>query len=162
LADPEKLIVMGGSYGGYLGAVMISKYPELFKCAILKNGVFNLPYTMETSDIPEWAYGEVFNQDINHEPTSEELKSLYEFSPICMNKDIKSSVLVMAGANDRRVPCGGSIQYYKMLKRKGVDVQLLFYPSDAHGLSGTPDSEVDQFIKTYWFIEEKLKSSSSD
>lgn len=157
LGDPEKLIVMGGSYGGYLGAVMIAKFPDLFKCAILKNAVVNLPFTFETSDIPEWAYAEVLKKDMSHQPTSQELKEFYDVSPVCMNTDLKSSVLLMVGANDKRVPCGGSIQYYKMLKRKGVDVQLLTYPSDEHGLMGTADSEADQFIKTYWFIEDKLQ-----
>jgi len=157
LGDQNQLIVMGGSYGGYLGAVLIAKFPDMFKCAILKNPVLNFPLTYETSDIPEWAYCEVFNQDINYEPTSEELKELYEASPVCMNKDIKSSILLIVGGNDRRVPCGGAIQYYKMMKRRGLDIEMAFYPNDEHGLSGTPETEIDQFIKTYWFIEEKVK-----
>jgi len=156
LGDPNQLIVTGGSYGGYLGAVLIAKFPDLFKCAILKNPVLNIPLTYETSDIPEWAYCEVFNKDINHEPTSEELKELYEFSPVCMNKDIKSSILLVVGGNDRRVPCGGAIQYYKMMKRRGIDIEMAFYPNDEHGLSSSPEAEIDQFVKNYWFIEEKL------
>lgn len=159
LGNQEKLALMGGSYGGYLGAVLLAKYPTLFKCGILKNPVVNLPYTFEGSDIPEWAYCEVFNQDMNHEPTSEEFKTFYDFSPICMNKDIKSSILLMVGAKDRRVPVGGAVHYYKTLKGKGVDIEFAYYPEDQHGLSGSPETDTDQFVKTYAFLEEKLGSN---
>lgn len=160
LGDPNKLIVMGGSYGGYLGAVLIAKFPDLFQCAILKNPVVNLPSALEASDIPEWSYCEAFNKNFTYDPTSQDLKALYDLSPICMSKDIKASILLMVGGNDRRVPCAGAIQYYKSLKTKGIDVELMYYPQDEHGLSGSSETDTDQFVKTYAFIEEKLQRSS--
>jgi len=156
LADSSKIVVAGGSYGGYLPCVMMAKYPELFKCAIIRNPVVSVGYCFEGSDIPEWAFGEIFGRDIEFEVTGEEMKKMYEFSPIGMNKDIKTSILLMLGAKDRRVPHEAGIQYYKALKHKGVDITLLIYPEDEHSLAGNPETETDQFIRMFVYLNEKV------
>jgi len=51
----------------------------------------------ELSDIPEWVYAEVFGTGMNVEPSAEDIKKLYEFSPIAINKNIKSNVMLMLG-----------------------------------------------------------------
>jgi len=156
LADASKIVAFGGSYGGYLPCVMMAQYPELFKCAIIRNPVVSVGYCFEGSDIPEWAFCEAFNKDISYEVTGEEMKKMYEISPIGMNRDIKTSILLMLGGKDRRVPPEAGVQYYKALKHNGVDISLLYYPEDEHGLAASQETETDQFIRTFSYLENKL------
>ena len=44
LCDPTKIVVMGGSYGGYMSGIMAARHPEVFRCAILINPCLNLPF----------------------------------------------------------------------------------------------------------------------
>ncbi len=156
LADSSKVVVVGGSYGGYLPCVMMAQHPELFKCAIIRNPVVSVGYCYEGSDIPEWAFGETFNKDHEYEVNGDVLKKMYEISPIGMNRDIKTSILLMLGGKDKRVPPEAGVQYYKALKHQGVDISLLYYPEDEHGLAASPETETDQFIRMYAYLENKL------
>ena len=156
LGDPSRVVVAGGSYGGYLPCVIMAKFPKLFKCAIIRNPVVNAVNTYETSDIPEWTTGEVFNKEMDFEYTGEEIKKLYEASPIGMNRDIKTSILLMLGGKDRRVPPEGGVHYYKALKHAGVDITLLYYPEDEHSLASNQDTETDQFVRMFSYLDEKV------
>jgi len=84
------------------------------------------------------------------------MKKMYEISPIGMNRDIKTSILLMLGGKDKRVPPEGGVQYYKALKHNGVDISLLYYPEDEHGLAASQETETDQFIRTFSYLENKL------
>jgi len=156
MADPNKLLVMGGSYGGYFTGLMIAKYPTLFKCAVIYNPVINIPFNAVTTDIPDWSYFEVFNTEMILEPTSEHFKKMWEYSPVSMNRDIKSSVLLMVGGKDQRCPPQQSIHYYKVLKQKGVDVTFYYYPDEGHSLAGDLYVRMDDFVKFMNFIDEKM------
>jgi len=115
----------------------------------------SLPYLVESSDIPEWGYAEVFGTGMKIDPTPEDFKVLFEHSPICMNKKIKASVLVMLGGSDKRVTPGAGVNYYKILKSNGVDVSLAWYPEEGHSLAGNPEVEFDNVVKIMAFLEEK-------
>jgi len=60
LCDLKCIAVQGGSYGGFLTAVLIAKYPQIYKCAIMRNPAISLSFLSELSDIPEWISAEVF------------------------------------------------------------------------------------------------------
>jgi len=53
--DSERVYIHGGSYGGYMGAIMGTRYPQYFKAAIILNGVISIPGNLWFSDIPEWS-----------------------------------------------------------------------------------------------------------
>ena len=46
LCHKDKVIVMGGSYGGYMGGIMAARYPEIYRCAVLLNPCLNLPFML--------------------------------------------------------------------------------------------------------------------
>jgi len=64
--DKDNVHVQGGSYGGYMSAIMGSRYPQHFKSAIILNGVLSLVGNLYFSDIPEWTLVEALaRQDIS-------------------------------------------------------------------------------------------------
>ena len=58
--DAGNVHVQGGSYGGFMSAIMGTRYPQYFKSATILNGVLNLVGNMYFTDIPEWVTGEAF------------------------------------------------------------------------------------------------------
>jgi len=157
LADSKKFIAVGLSYGGFLTGVMLAKFPELFRVAVLQNPVASMVNMYEASDVPDWPLAEVLNIDISNQVTGDMYKKMYEASPLSMNKNIKTSILLMVGEKDKRVPLQPSLLYYRLLKSEGVDIQIALYPNDEHVLSGTPDSISDQFVRIFALIDEKLE-----
>jgi len=158
LADRKRLICVGLSYGGFLTGVLISKHPELFKCAVLQNPAISMVNMYEASDVPDWPLAEVLNIDVPQDVTGDMYKKMFQASPLGMSKEIRSKVLLLLGDKDKRIPSGPALLYYKLLKDRGVDIQLALYPNDEHVLNGTPDSIADQFVRTFAFIDEKLES----
>ena len=159
LGNPKKLVLVGNSFGGFLSFHLMARYPELFRCALIKNPVVNIANVSLVSDTPEWATTEVLNKEFDPELTTEEFVEMYQKSPISQNKEFKTSVLLQLGGKDRRVPPAATIYYYKMLKQKGNDVQMYFYPNENHRLSGNVDVDFDIFVHNVLFLEEKMNLS---
>lgn len=59
-SDPARLAVSGGSHGGFLTGHLVGQYPDVFKCAILRNPALTLGHMVYTTDIPDWVFVEVF------------------------------------------------------------------------------------------------------
>ena len=158
LCDLTKVAMFGGSYGGFLTAALAAKHSEKFKCAIILNPALNLVHSWETSDISEWATGEGLNKDTVYDINSDEVKRMYDLSPISMYKDVnvQTKILLMLGEKDRRVPWGAGLQYYNLLRKKGANVRLLHYPEGDHSLAGKPEMEFDLIIQTINFINESF------
>lgn len=158
LCDGTKIAIFGGSYGGFLCGLLTAKFSEKFKCAIILNPAVNVLHLWETSDIAEWAPGEALNKDTVFDINSDEVKRMYDMSPVSMYKDkeIKTSVLLMLGEKDKRVPWGSGLQYYNILRKKKADVRLLTYPEGDHSLVGVPEMEFDVVIQVINFINDQL------
>jgi len=156
--DSTKVAMFGGSYGGFLTAVLAAKHSEKFKCAVILNPALNLVHSWETSDISEWATGEALNKDTVYDINSDEVKRMYDLSPVSMYKDanVQTNILLMLGEKDKRVPWGAGLQYYNLLRKKGANVRLLHYPEGDHSLAGKPEMEFDLLIQTINFINENV------
>jgi len=158
LCDGSKIAIFGGSYGGFLCGVLVAKYSEKFKGAIILNPAVNVVHLWETSDICEWSPGEALNKDTIFDINSEEYKKMYDMSPVSMYKDkkIQTSILLMLGEKDKRVPWGSGLQYHNILRKIGADVRLLTYPEGDHSLVGVPEMEFDVVIQVINFLNDKL------
>jgi len=158
LCDGSRVVIFGGSYGGYLCGVLMAKFSERFKGAIILNPVTNSTHLWTASDIPEWNTSEILNKDTIFDVTPDEIKKMYDMSPISMykGKEVKGSILLLLGEKDKRVHWGGGLQYYNMLKRKGADIKLLTYAEGEHSLAGVPEMEFDVLIQTANFLNEKF------
>jgi dipeptidyl aminopeptidase/acylaminoacyl peptidase len=128
IADPERICIFGGSYGGYAALMGVAKEPNLYKCAIGYIGVYDLPTMHAHGDVQQRGSGETFLREWIGE--KDELGSV---SPNRMADRIKAPVFLAAGGEDQRAPIEHSRMMEKALKSAGVPVETLYYPTEGHG-----------------------------
>eukprot|EP00615_Pteridomonas_danica_P004735 CAMPEP_0114370038 /NCGR_PEP_ID=MMETSP0101-20121206/32172_1 /TAXON_ID=38822 ORGANISM="Pteridomonas danica, Strain PT" /NCGR_SAMPLE_ID=MMETSP0101 /ASSEMBLY_ACC=CAM_ASM_000211 /LENGTH=464 /DNA_ID=CAMNT_0001521291 /DNA_START=274 /DNA_END=1665 /DNA_ORIENTATION=- len=138
--------VVGGSHGGFLGAHLIGQHHDLFKVSALRNPVINMASMCGISDIPDWCSIEAlgigqYDFDQFNAVPPESLKIMFEKSPIAHVDKVKAPTLIALGAKDRRVPSSQGVEYYHILKARGIQTRLLVYPEDCHPID-KPASEV--------------------
>jgi acylaminoacyl-peptidase len=151
--DRERIAVVGGSHGGFLGAHLIARSPKLFKACALRNPVTNLGAMVGSSDIPDWIACECASSGTP--PGPEVLKKLFAMSPIAGIDKVEAPVLLALGLKDRRVPPSQGLEYYHALQARGKAARLLTYPEDDHALD-TPRTSADHWVEIAAFLEEKL------
>ena len=128
LADPKRLGIMGGSYGGYMVMAGVTQYPDMFAAGANLFGIVNFEsFFRETEPwmaaISTTEYGDPVTQ-------AAMLKSL---SPIHKLDRIRTPLFVLHGANDTNVPLVEAEQIVASLKARGVPVQYTLFPDEGHG-----------------------------
>jgi dipeptidyl aminopeptidase/acylaminoacyl peptidase len=133
IADPKKVAIYGGSYGGYAALVGAAFTPDLFCCAVDIVGPSNL-ITFLNSVPPYWATLQAtFHKRIGHpENDAEFLKSR---SPLFKVDQIRIPMLIAQGANDPRVKQAESEQVVEAMKQKGINVEYMLFPDEGHGFA---------------------------
>ena len=134
IADPQRICIMGGSYGGYAVLVGLTKTPDVFACGVDVVGPSNLLTLCQS--IPDYwkPYVEQLRRMVgaDHE-TVEGQAILAEKSPITYAHQINKPLLIGHGANDPRVKLAESDQIVAQLKAKNIPVTYVVYPDEGHG-----------------------------
>ena len=126
VADPNRLAVMGWSYGGYMTNWVITQ-TNRFKCAAAGAGLSNLISMWGTNDIPS-------TLDDYFEGTSYEQPDRYiKMSPLAHVANVTTPEMILHGEADIRVPTTQGYEMYHALKRKGVPTEMVVYPRTPHG-----------------------------
>ena len=120
MADPEKLAVMGGSYGGFMTFWTITQ-TNRFKAAIGHAGISDWYSFHGQSDIPG-----LMEYGMRGYPWTAE--TYRKFSPMTYVDRVKTPILITHGENDRRVAIAQAEEYYRALKSRGVEVRFVRYP----------------------------------
>ncbi len=161
LVDPSKLVLMGGSHGGFLVTQLSGQFHHMdFKACVALNPVIDMSSMLEGTDIQDWDYFESFGKskpftfDLALGPDS--LKVMFEKSPINWINNVKVPTLMMLGKRDRRVPMTQGLNYYRILKAKGVKTECYVY-DDNHSLSKV-DVDGDSFVNSCLFILNNLNN----
>ncbi len=131
IADPERIAIWGGSYGGYAALVGATLTPDLFCCAVDMFGPSNLITFIE--EIPPWfstLLATIYKRMGNPETEAEFLKSR---SPLFKVDQIKIPILIAQGANDPRVKQVESEQIVEAMKQKGIEYEYIVFPDEGHG-----------------------------
>jgi dipeptidyl aminopeptidase/acylaminoacyl peptidase len=126
VADPDRLAIGGWSYGGYMAAWAVTQ-TNRFKAAVSGAPVIDLASeygTEQGAAYDEWFYGVPY----------EALDGFIKSSPITYVKRVKTPTLLLQGEDDTTDPIGQSQQFYRGLKRYGVESELVLYPREGHGL----------------------------
>jgi dipeptidyl aminopeptidase/acylaminoacyl peptidase len=144
IADPKKLGIYGGSYGGYITTWIIG-HTRQFRAAVAQCAVTNQISMYGTTDIPSF-------QQINMDGTPIEQQQRYRTqSPLTYAGDIKTPTLVITGDADERVHPTQSWELYRQLKAAGVRTDLVIYPREPHSVS-EPHHRLDNLKRVLdWF-----------
>jgi dipeptidyl aminopeptidase/acylaminoacyl peptidase len=155
IADPRKIAIMGGSYGGYATLVGLTRNPETYACGIDIVGPSNLETLIRTIP-PYWeAIRSLFLKAIGDPDTEDGLSLLRERSPLFQAGRIAKPLLIAQGANDPRVKQAEADQMVKALKEKGIPVAYLLYPDEGHGFA-RPENNVAFFAIAENFLARHL------
>jgi dipeptidyl aminopeptidase/acylaminoacyl peptidase len=133
IADPKRIAIYGGSYGGYAVLAGLTKTPELYAAGIDYVGVSNL-FTFMRTIPPYWKpYLEMMYEMVGNPEKDKEL--LAANSPALNADKIRAPLLVAQGAKDPRVNIEESNQIVAALKKRGVDVEYMVKENEGHGFS---------------------------
>lgn len=125
LADPDRLGIAGWSYGGYMSMWAVTQ-TNRFKASVAGAGLSDLASEFGTEDgssYDEWFFGTPY----------EKLDGFIKSSPITFIKNARTPTLILQGENDVTDPIGQSQQFYRGLKRYGVESDFVLYPREGHG-----------------------------
>jgi dipeptidyl aminopeptidase/acylaminoacyl peptidase len=142
IADPEKLCIYGGSYGGYATLVGVTFTPTTFRCAVDYVGPSSL-ITLIESFPPYWRpfmEGSWF-RFVGDPAKPAERNDLWSRSPLSRVDQIRTPLMIVQGANDPRVTKREADQLAAALRDRGVKVQYIVAPNEGHGFLN-PDNRL--------------------
>ncbi|OLL73967.1 peptidase S9, prolyl oligopeptidase active site domain protein [Pseudonocardia sp. Ae168_Ps1] len=155
-ADPGRIAMFGGSYGGYATLVGVSFTPDRFAAAVSYVGISNLANFMRT--VPEFAKPGLVNNWYRYvgDPADPEQEAdLLARSPITRADDIRTPLMVVQGANDVRVVRAESDTMVAALRGRGVDVEYLVFDDEGHFIVD-PENLLTMFETADRFLAEHL------
>jgi dipeptidyl aminopeptidase/acylaminoacyl peptidase len=152
-ADPSRVAIYGGSYGGYAALVGAAFTPGVFRCAVDIVGPSNLKTLLETIP-PYWApmIAQLYRRVGNPETDAE---FLWSRSPLSRARDIKIPLLIAQGANDPRVKQAESEQIVAALTEAGIEHEYLLFPDEGHGFA-KPENRIRFYTAAERFLARYL------
>jgi dipeptidyl aminopeptidase/acylaminoacyl peptidase len=155
IADPKRVGIMGGSYGGYATLAGVTFTPDVYAAAVSIVGPSNL-ITLVESFPPYWEQiRKLFYERMGDPSTAEGKAQLERQSPLNSAARIKTPLLVIQGANDPRVNKRESDQIVIALRDRGFPVEYLVAPDEGHGFA-RPVNNMAMFASSEKFLAKYL------
>jgi dipeptidyl aminopeptidase/acylaminoacyl peptidase len=154
LVDPDRLGVLGGSYGGFMTSWIVG-HSDRFRAACSERAVNNFILESGASDIGWWFKGEIGAHWF-------EAPDVYlERSPSSYATNITTPLLVLHSENDLRCPVGNAEDLFTILRLHGRETELVRFPEESHELSrsGSPVHRVQRFEVILEWFDRYLKPS---
>lgn len=150
--DVTKLVVYGGSYGGYMVLACLTLYPDLFAAGVDIVGISNFITFMEnTADYRRK------NRESEYGSADSDYEFLQSISPLNRVENIKAPLMIIHGKNDPRVPVGEAEQMYKAILEKGGTAELLIYGDEGHGIAKLKN-RLDVYPKIVKFLDANVRN----
>lgn len=156
--DPEKIGIIGGSYGGYMVLAALTLQPEAFAVGVDIFGISNWIRTLES--IPAW--WESFREALYIEmgdPT-EDAERLRRISPLFNAKNISRPFMVLQGANDPRVLKVESDEIVEAARANGIEVEYVLFEDEGHGFE-KKENQARGYTAILEFLDRHLKESGA-
>ncbi len=153
-ADPDRLGVSGGSYGGFM-TNWLTATTARFHAAVTSRSITNWESWYGVSDAQGLTELEFFG------PPWEQRDLYRRLSPISYVENVTAPTLIIHSENDYRTPIADGEQWFMALKKRGVPVEMVRYPRSSHGLSrtGEPWLLVDRLERIRsWFVHFLLEN----
>ncbi len=158
-ADPARVAIYGGSYGGYAALAGATFTPEEFRCAVDIVGPSNLKTLIETIP-PYWApMIAQFHRRVGD--PAKDADFLWSRSPLSRVHDIRIPLLIAQGANDPRVKQDESEQIVAALTEAGIDHEYLLFPDEGHGFA-KPENRLRFYAAAERFLSRHLGGRAED
>ena len=155
IADPKRVAIYGGSYGGYAVLAGLTFTPELYACGIDYVGVSNL-FTFMKSIPPYWKpYLEMMYEMVGNPEKDKEL--MHDASPVFHVDKIKAPLFIAQGRMDPRVNVNESNQMVEALKKRGIDVPYMVKDNEGHGFRNE-ENRFEFYEAMEQFLEKHLKN----
>ncbi len=147
LADPKRIGITGGSYGGYMTMAGLAAFPDLLAAGANLFGIVNFATFFRNTEpwmaaISRTEYGD----------PETEAAMLRDLSPIHRLDRVKAPTLVLHGANDTNCPVIEAEQVVDHLKERGVPVKYVLFPDEGHGWRKTSNRIRSTVEVTRWFV----------
>ena len=153
VADPGRVAIFGGSYGGYAALVGATFTPDLFRCAVDIVGPSSL-ITLINSIPPYWKpLLSTFHERVGNPDTEEDF--LKSRSPLFFVDRLRIPMLIAQGANDPRVKQAESEQFVAAMKDKGIDHEYLLFEDEGHGFA-RPENRLIFYAAAERFLAKHL------
>jgi dipeptidyl aminopeptidase/acylaminoacyl peptidase len=155
-ADPDRVAIYGGSYGGYAALVGVTFTPDIFAAAIDYVGISDLANFMRT--LPPMARPHLANnwhRFVGDPDDPEQLADMLARSPITRVDRIRTPLMVVQGANDSRVVQAESDNLVDALRARGVAVEYMVKGDEGHGFLN-PENTIEMYRAVERFLAEHL------
>jgi dipeptidyl aminopeptidase/acylaminoacyl peptidase len=150
IADPKRIGITGGSYGGYMTMAGLTEYPELFAAGVNLFGMVNF-FTFFQHTQPWMAA--ISTTEYGDPVTQKDL--LEKLSPLGKLDRISAPTMVQHGANDTNVPVVEAEQIVNHLKSRNVTVEYILFPDEGHGWRKTPN-RIKSTVEMVRFFDKHL------
>ncbi|WP_415380915.1 S9 family peptidase [Halosimplex sp. TS25] len=148
--DPDRVVAMGGSYGGFMVLAALTEYPDLWAAGVDVVGIANFVTFLENTgswrrELREAEYGSL----------DEDREFLESVSPINNVEAIEAPLFVLHGANDPRVPLGEAEQIAEKAAEQGVPVEKLVFDDEGHGITKR-ENKIEAYTAVVDFLDEHV------
>jgi dipeptidyl aminopeptidase/acylaminoacyl peptidase len=156
--DPERIGIIGGSYGGYMVLAALTLQPDAFKVGVDLFGISNWPRTL--SSTPAWwgSFRDALFAELG-DPEKDAAR-LRRISPLFNADKIKVPLMVLQGANDPRVLKVESDEIVAAAKKNGVPVEYIVFADEGHGFV-KKENEIKGYTAVIRFLDTYLKGASA-
>jgi dipeptidyl aminopeptidase/acylaminoacyl peptidase len=154
-ADPRRVCIIGGSFGGYAAMQSAIVAPDLFRCAVGVAGVYDLGLMAHEGDIPETPLGRAFVRTA----VGEDSTALKEASPVQNADKLRARVLLIHGKKDQRAPIEHAERLKSALEEKGRPPEWLVEPKEGHGFYDE-DARERMYSRLLQFLRENTRAAA--
>ena len=158
-ADPARVAIFGGSYGGYASLAGAAFTPDLFCCAVDIVGPSNLKTLIET--IPPYWAPMIAQFHTRVGDPGQDAEFLWSRSPLARARDIRIPLLIAQGANDPRVKQAESEQIVTALTEAGIEHEYMLFPDEGHGFA-KPENRLRFYAAAERFLARYLGGRAED
>jgi len=154
--DPDKIGIIGGSYGGFMTMAAMTLHPDEFQVGVNIFGVTNWIRTLKSIP-PHWeAFKEALYAEMGDPYSEEEAERLHRISPVFHGDKVKNPVMVLQGANDIRVLQAESDDMVAAVKANNVPVEYVIFTDEGHGFR-KKENQIKGHRQIREFLDKHLK-----